>query len=679
MSRAASRPWEVVANVPADRAVHPPGGTPLKAGRERVVIEGVTPVVDGGRFAVKRALGDALVVEADVFADGHDKVACEVRLAAEASRDWLDVRMTPLVNDRWTATLPLSALGRHRFTIRAWIDRFGTWRRDLEKRVDAGQDVGIDLEIGAGLVEAAARRLEGEARRGLREVARELLGPRETAIALALSDELAAQMDAVPDRRHASTYPVELPVLVDPVRARFSAWYERFPRSASPDPARAGTLRDLVADLPRIAGMGFDVLYLPPIHPIGRSFRKGPNNTTEAGPDDPGSPWAIGGPEGGHTEIHPELGTVEDFAELVRQAETHGLSVALDLAYQCSPDHPWVHEHPEWFRHRPDGTIQYAENPPKRYQDIYPIDFESEDWKALWRALKEVVDVWVERGVRIFRVDNPHTKAFAFWEWMIDAVKEEHPDVIFLSEAFTRPKVMNRLAKLGFTQSYTYFTWRRQKWELEQYLVELTQGPARDFFRPNFWPNTPDILTDQLQEGGRATAIARLVLAATLSSSYGIYGPPFELGDNRPVRAGSEEYLDSEKYQVRHWDTSSPRSLEGLIARVNRARREHPALQRNDGLRFHRIDNDRLTAYSKSSPDGSDVVLCVVNLDPRWRQSGFVELPLHELGLDGDAPYEVRDLLGGGHYTWRGTHNYVELDPHVLPAHIFAVHRTGSR
>ncbi len=476
------------------------------------------------------------------------------------------------------------------------------------------------------------------------------------------------------DNRKASTrYDKELRLLVDREKARFSAWYEIFPRSCSPEPGRHGTFRDLEGWLPYISSMGFDVLYLPPIHPIARSRRKGKNNVLAAGPNDPGSPWAIGGAEGGHKAVHPELGTLEDFRRLIGRAKESGLEVALDLALQCSPDHPYVKEHPQWFRHRPDGSIQYAENPPKQYEDIYPFNFETKQWKALWEELKSIFLFWADQGVRIFRVDNPHTKPFDFWEWLIFEVRREHPDALFLSEAFTRPKIMMRLAKLGFTQSYTYFTWRSNRWELAEYFTELTKGPAREYFRPSVWPNTPDILTAYLQEGGPGAFRARLVLAATLSAGYGIYGPAFELCENKPLEPGSEEYLNSEKYELKAWEIRQPDSLQGLITRVNRIRRENPALQRDDGLEFHPAGNDQLLCYSKRSRDRKNVLLMVVNLDPRRSQSGTLELRLESLGLDPSRPFTAEDLLSEASFKWQGPRNTVELDPARLPAHIFRI------
>ncbi|HXF57551.1 MAG TPA: alpha-1,4-glucan--maltose-1-phosphate maltosyltransferase [Actinomycetota bacterium] len=637
-----------------------------------MVIEAVQPQVDCGRFPIKRVVGERVVVEADVFADGHDAVAAALRYRRADEPEWHEVPMEPLGNDRWRGAFTVTEVGRYRYTLRGWVDRFGTWGRDLEKKLEAGQDVSVELMGGARLVARAARRARGEARRALRRWARTLEAGGEEAVAAALDPELRALVEAHPDRRLATAYGRELEVVVDRERARFGAWYEFFPRSASPEPGRPGTLADAAERLSYVARMGFDVVYLPPIHPIGRTHRKGRNNALEAGPGDPGSPWAIGSEAGGHTAVHPELGTLEDFDRFVARARELGLEVALDLAYQCSPDHPWVEEHPEWFRRLPDGSVQYAENPPKKYQDIYPLDFETHAWEALWDELRAVVEFWVARGVRIFRVDNPHTKPFAFWEWLIDDVKAAHPDVIFLAEAFTRPTVMYRLAKLGFTQSYTYFAWRNTKWELEQYFGRDLPA-VREFFRPNLWPNTPDILTQYLQTGGRAAFMVRLVLAATLGASYGIYGPAFELMEDRPLQEGSEEYLNSEKYEVRHWDLDRPDSLADFVGLVNRIRRENPALHTDRTLRFHRVDNDQLVAYSKTAEEGPNAVLVMVNLDPHHPQEGTTDLDLAVLGIQPDRPFLVEDLLTGARYLWHGPRNYVRLDPSRLPAHLFRV------
>ena len=641
----------------------------LVDGRRRVAIEAVSPEVEAGRFPAKRSLGERVAVEADVFADGHDAVACVIRYRHQSEEAWTEVPMVALVNDRWRAEIIVSQLGRYVYTVQGWVDRFQTWRRQLAKRIAAGQDVAQELKLGAQLVEAAAKRAQGAESAVLAKHAAGLAGGDA-----AIGKDLVDLMDRFADRSEAVTYPRELEMLVDPQRARFSAWYELFPRSAG-EPGRHGTFRDVEKRLPYIAGMGFDVLYMPPIHPVGRTNRKGANNSVKASPGEPGSPWAIGSVEGGHKSIAPDFGTLDDFRHLLGAAKEKGLDVALDIAFQCSPDHPYVREHPEWFRHRPDGSIQYAENPPKKYEDIVPFDFECEAWRELWGELLSIVTYWIDKGVRIFRIDNPHTKPFPFWEWLIGEVKRDNPDVIFLAEAFTRPKVMYRLAKCGFTQSYTYFSWRNTAWEITQYFTELTQTPVSDYFRPNLWPNTPDILTEYLQTGGRPAFAARLVLAATLGANYGIYGPAFELCEARAKEPGSEEYVDSEKYQLRSWNIDSPDSLREMITLVNEIRRENVALQSDRGLRFHTTENESLIAYTKSTTDLADVVLTVVNLDPHHTQAGMVTLPLKDLGLDTDKSYQAHELLSGARYMWNGARNYVEINPHAAPAQIFRFRR----
>jgi starch synthase (maltosyl-transferring) len=644
-------------------------------GRVRAVIEGVTPSVDCGRFPTKRVAGDEVVVEADCFADGHDALGVRLLWRSESEAAWHEAPMAELGNDRWRGHFVVAAPGRYRYTVTAWVDALRSWRRDLARREEAA-DIVSAARAGADLFDAAATRAAGSDRAALAAHARALRrGDDDAALrALGLDEALATLADRYPDLRFATTA-AGLPLVVDCERARFGAWYEMFPRSRAPEAGRHGTFRDCEARLPYVAAMGFDVLYLPPIHPIGRTQRKGPNNALAAAGDDVGSPWAIGAREGGHKAIHPALGTLADFRRLVAAARAHGLAVALDIAYQCSPDHPYLAEHPEWFRRRPDGSVQYAENPPKKYQDIYPFDFECTDWRGLWRELKSILDFWIGEGVTIFRVDNPHTKAFGFWEWAIAEVKRAHPDAIFLAEAFTRPKVMHRLAKLGFTQSYTYFAWRNTKRELTDYFTELARGPGRDYFRPNAWPNTPDILTEHLQFGGRPAFMARLVLAATLAASYGVYGPAFELTERAPREPGSEEYLDSEKYQLRTWDVQRADSLAGFIGRVNRARRENPALQSDGSLEFVPVDNEQLIAYVKRVATPENTVLTVVNLDPHHAQSGWVDLDLGALGVDAHAPYQMHELLSGARYLWSGPRNYVSLDPARAPAHVFVLRR----
>jgi starch synthase (maltosyl-transferring) len=645
----------------------------------RVVIEGVSPEIDGGRYPIKRTTGEEVVVEADVFTDGHEVLAAVLR-HRRAGGEWAEVRLAPLVNDRWSARFPVTELGRHEYTLQAWIDRFASWRRDLSRKAEAGQDVHSDLLEGAELMREAAARAgssDGEWLRG--QAALLDRGGREERVRAALAPPLAERMARHADRSFGVEYGKVLAVTVEPERARYGAWYEFFPRSTATEPGRHGTLRDAEQRLPYVAAMGFDVLYLPPVHPIGRAHRKGPNNSLTPGPDDPGSPWAIGAAEGGHKSILPELGTLDDFDHLVRAARGYGIDVAIDVAFQCSPDHPYVKEHPEWFRHRPDGTIKYAENPPKKYQDIYPFDFECEAWRSLWEELLSVVLFWCGHGVRVFRVDNPHTKPFRFWEWLIARVKEPHPDAIFLSEAFTRPKVMKHLAKAGFTQSYTYFTWRNTKPDLTAYFTELTRTEVREYMRPNLFANTPDILPEFLQYGGPAAFQLRFLLAATLGATYGIYGPPFETFTHTAVKPGSEEYLDSEKYQVRHWDWEGPNVFRELIARVNRVRRENPALHSDWGLRFHDCDNGQILFYSKSTPDLENIVLVVANLDPHHTQSGWVSVPLAEFGLRPEDAYQVHDLITDARFLWHGETNFVQLDPRVTPAHVLRLRRRVKR
>ena len=642
-------------------------------GRFRVIIENVKPQIDCGRFPAKGIIGEQMIVEADIFADGHDALAAVLLYRKNGDSHWAETPMQPLVNDRWRATFELTEIGVYSYIPQAWIDRFQSWREGFAKKLEAGQDAEIDLLVGAKLVDEAANRASASDKKQLQNFVSLLRSKQPDASETALLPELAALMAQYSDRRWAVTYEKELRVNVDREKARFSTWYEMFPRSCASKAGVHGTLRDCEELLPYVAGMSFDVLYLPPIHPIGRSFRKGKNNELAAGPDDTGSPWAIGAEEGGHKAIHPQLGTLADFKRLMTKAKEAGIEIALDIAFQCTPDHPYAREHPEWFRKRPDGSIQYAENPPKKYQDIYPIDFETDHWQELWDELKSVMAFWCEQGVRIFRVDNPHTKAFAFWEWAIAELKKDYPDLLFLAEAFTRPKVMYRLAKLGFTQSYTYFAWRNTKSELAQYFTELTQTEIADFFRPNLWPNTPDILTEYLQFGGRPAFMTRLVLAATLGANYGIYGPAFELCENIPREPGSEEYLNSEKYEIKHWELDRADSLKEFIARVNRIRRENRALQSDRSLRFHTMDNPEIICFSKQTDDFSNVIVVAVNLDPHHTQAGWVELALEELGLRPQQPFQMHELLTNARYLWHGARNYVQLDPQSAPAQIFRV------
>ena len=686
-------------------------------GRRRVVIEEIKPQVDCGRYPTRRFIGDRVDVSAAIFSDGHDHVTAQLLYKHECDPGWQVAKMTAQPNDLWTASFTVDRIGPWKFTIRAWVDHFDTWCDDLRKRLAAQapqrdpatsnnanpdaanppapgspvttpQDISVAFEIGAGMIEEAASRASGINEKHLREIStslRWMATKRFPYYDYPLSPAMESLVTRYPDHRYACTPEHDLRLWVDRERARFSAWYELFPRSLSEIPGHHGTLRDVERILPEVATMGFDILYMPPIHPIGRAFRKGPNNSVTAGPQDEGSPWAIGSAEGGHKSIHPKLGSLTDFDHLVHAARTNGLELAMDIAFQCSPDHPWVKEHPEWFIHRPDGTIQYAENPPKKYQDIYPLNFESSDWRGLWDELRSVFQFWIDRGVRVFRVDNPHTKALPFWEWCIRSLQRDTPDTIFLAEAFTRPHVMYSLAKGGFTQSYTYFTWRTEKSELKSYFQEITRPPVSDFFTPNVWPNTPDILHASLQQGGRPAFMQRLVLATTLAASYGIYGPAYELAENIPVREGSEEYLNSEKYQIREWNRAATHSLAPLVTRLNNIRRANPALQSDASLWFHHVDNPQIICYSKSTIDSPaaharaasrpNVILTVVNLDQHNEQAGWIDLDLGKLGIAHDETFDVEDLLTGTHYQWHDRSNYVALRPNAIPAHVLRVTR----
>jgi starch synthase (maltosyl-transferring) len=695
-------------------------------GRRRVIVEEMQPQVDGGRYPARRILGDTVEISAAIFSDGHDHVAARLLYKHESDREWRSSAMTALPNDLWTGAFTVDRLGSWSFNIQAWVGHFDTWCADLKKRLAAQpdpassdpvkrdlppQDIPLALQSGVILLdEAAARAASSTAASApvdaaqLKDTAatlRRLAEEKKTVYEYPLSPEIEELATRYPDLSFASMAARELPLWVDRERARFSSWYELFPRSTSPDPARHGSFADVELLLPEIAAMGFDILYMPPIHPIGKAFRKGPNNSVTAGPNDEGSPWAIGSAEGGHKAIHPKLGTFADFDHMVAAIHANGMELAMDIAFQCSPDHPWVTEHPDWFLHRPDGTIQYAENPPKKYQDIYPLNFESADWRGLWDELRSVFQFWIDRGVRVFRVDNPHTKALPFWEWCIGDLHRDAPDVLFLAEAFTRPHVMYSLAKGGFSQSYTYFTWRTEKAELQAYFEEITKPPVSDFFTPNVWPNTPDILHASLQTGGRPAFMQRLILATTLAANYGIYGPAYELGENVPAKPGSEEYLNSEKYQIRRWDRSASHSLAPLVTRLNHIRRTNPALQSDLSLHFHPVDNPHILCYSKSTlkaprrltlaetegsapppsnrdPTSSEevnIILVAINLDPQNEQAGWIDLDLGKLGIAHDEIFDVEDLLTGIHYHWHDRSNYVALRPDIMPAHIFRVTR----
>jgi len=643
--------------------------------KRTVVIEHVAPVVDCGRYPVKREVGAVVEVTADIFREGHDTIAAVLKFRRAGAPDWRETGMRYVDNDRWAGRFTLEEVGRYCFTIEAFTDPFQTWLVELGKRRDAGEDLSVPLTEGAALVRAAAVRAAGpdaDAFRTWAERIDDTAAP-ERAVEAAQTPALGDLMARSLDRTDSTWLEREFEIFSDRERARFAAWYEFFPRSGR-DPRRSATFREAEAQLERAAAMGFDVVYLPPIHPIGHTHRKGRNNALTAKPGDPGSPWAIGSEDGGHTAVHPELGTVADFEWFVGRARARGLEVALDFALQVSPEHPWVREHPEWFFHRPDGSIKYAENPPKKYQDVYPLNFYGEDPGPLWAELRHVLDVWIARGVRAFRVDNPHTKPVPFWEWLIRGIQEEHPDVIFLSEAFTRPKMMKVLAKAGFTQSYTYFTWRTEKPELIDYFTEITQPPVSEYFRGNLWPNTPDILHDALQRGGPPAFRLRLVMAATLSSLYGIYSG-YELCENVPFAPGSEEYRDSEKYELKARDWNAPGNLVPLITKVNRARREHRALQLYDNLRFYPCDDAQVLFYGKMTPQRDDAVFVAANLDVSSAREARIELPLHDLGLPEDQPYLMEDLLTGTRHEFLGREGRLTLDPAVEPTALLVLRR----
>jgi starch synthase (maltosyl-transferring) len=642
--------------------------------RRTVVIENVAPLVDGGRYPVKREVGMVLEVSADIFKEGHEVLRAFLKYRRTDESAWRETPMRFVDNDRWAGAFTPSDNARYLYTIEAVADTFRSWLADFAKRVEAGQDVASELKEGVALVRAAAGRATAEDAAALTAWAGriETSPAQPAAIALAQDPALAALMDRHLDRADATWNEREYELVVDRERARFAAWYEFFPRSGVA--GRHGTFRDAESQLERAAAMGFDVVYLPPIHPIGRAHRKGRNNSLTSQPGEPGSPWAIGGAEGGHDAVLADLGTLADFDRFVARARALGLEVALDFAIQCSPDHPYVREHPEWFFHRPDGTIKYAENPPKKYQDVYPVNFYGEDPRPLWQEMRRLVEFWIGHGVTHFRVDNPHTKPVRFWEWLIREVQTAHPEVVFLAEAFTRPKMMKVLAKAGFTQSYTYFTWRNGKDELAAYLEEITRPPVAEYFRGNLWPNTPDILHETLQHGGRPAFRMRLVLAATLSSVYGIYSG-YELAENTPFAPGSEEYLNSEKYELKVRDWSAAGNLGGLITRLNRIRREHRALQLYSNLRFHPGDDPSILWYSKMTPGGDDVIFVAVNLDPFATHAGMVDVPIGELGVAPEQPYRMHELLSDVSYEWRGPRGFVELDPTRDLAQIFVWRR----
>ena len=646
---------------------------------QSVVIEQVQPIIDGGRYPIKREEGDSVTVSADIFKDGHDVLVAFLRYRKKGTKNWTDVPMARLSNDRWQAVFTVSDAGRYQYTVMAFPDAFLSWRSDLEKKQAAGMDVTSEILEGQRMLKEASRRAPAKDQ----EVFEKLLGALQVSadsrVALAVfnANEVTQLMDRWGDKSLATQYEPLLEVKVDRIRARFAAWYEFFPRSQGKVPGKCSTFKDCEERLPDIKAMGFDVVYLPPIHPIGVTNRKGPNNTLTAGPNDPGSPYAIGSKEGGHKAVEPSLGTLDDFDDFVQKCHEMGMEVALDFAINCSPDHPYVEAHPDWFFKRPDGTIKYAENPPKKYQDIYPLNFHCADREALWQEMKSIIEFWIQHGVRIFRVDNPHTKPVAFWEWMIGAIQDDYPDVQFLAEAFTHPKMMRVLAKAGFTQSYTYFTWRNFKWDLTEYMQELTQGPMREYFRGNLFANTPDILPTILQEGGRPAFEMRLVLAATLSSVYGIYSG-YELCENAAL-PGKEEYLDSEKYECKVWDWERKGNIKPLVARLNRIRKENPALHEYDNLEFYKADNENVLIYGKCSADKQNIIIVAVNLDPFQGHNSYVYVPVERFGIPLNETFQVHDLLTDERHLWKGEKNYVNLEPGKQFANVFRVRRWLKR
>ncbi len=644
-------------------------------GRERVIIENVNPEIDCGKFPIRRVVGEKVEVSADIFADGHNEIKALLLYRKKGKRNWGETHMELVSNDLWQAEFKVEETGWYEYTFQGWVDHFASWQKGIRAKYEDNQDISVELQIGKLMMENALSLANPGHKKKLDKWIAFFNNVKDNpaaAAALVLSEEVSDVMYKCTDRKDAATYEKTLMVEVERKKALFSSWYELFPRSTSAVPGKHGTFKDVENVIPLVAKLGFDILYFPPIHPIGSSFRKGKDNSPAAEPGEPGSPWAIGSEEGGHKAIHASLGTLDDFRNVIKKAADHDIEIALDLAYQCSPDHPYVSKHPEWFTWRPDGTVQYAENPPKKYQDVLAMNFENDDWQNMWKELKSIVDYWIEQGVYVFRVDNPHTKSFRFWEWMMGEIKKENPDVIFLAEAFTRNKVMDRLGKVGFTQSYTYFTWRNTRDEFVQYLHELTRTQRREYFKPNFWPNTPDILPESLQYKNEAAFIARLIMAATLSSNYGVYGPVFELGLNKPHPL-REEYIDNEKYEIKHYDWQNMNRIRKLMTLINRIRKENPALQTTWNIYFAESQNDQLLCYGKTDDEKKNRVFIAVNMDPDNTHGSWIKVPVKEMGISPDRDYYVHDQLTGNKYTWNGEWNYIELNPAVIPAHIFII------
>jgi starch synthase (maltosyl-transferring) len=642
-------------------------------GRKRVFINNILPSVDNGLYPAKTIINQPTLLSADIFADGHDELKACIQIKHVDQKTWQDYPMQFFENDRWQYMFTPERLGVYQFKVQGWLDHFATWQRNINKKYAAGQDIAIELKIGIQLAEETIARSKGKEITAIKDWTSQVANAGDDAAAMniVLDHSLDSLLFKNRDKSTVTIHPTTYILQVDRQKAKFSTWYEMFPRSASQTEGQHGTFNDVKALIPSIANMGFDVLYLPPIHPIGEKNRKGKNNSLHAADDEPGSPWAIGSKDGGHKSVHPQLGSVKDFKSLVTACKKQDMEIAMDIALQCAPDHPYVKLHPQWFKWRPDGTVQYAENPPKKYEDILPFNFETEDWEALWIELKSIFDYWIDLGVEIFRVDNPHTKPFAFWEWAIKEIKQQHPQVLFLAEAFTRPRIMEQLAKAGFSQSYTYFTWRTERWELEQYLTEFTKTNERYYFRPNFWPNTPDILPPHLTAGGENAHIIRLLLAATLSSNYGLYGPVYEYGLTEPM-PGKEEYIHNEKYEIKNWDWQRYSKIKDIMARINRIRKENPALQDTNNIEFAEGGNDQIIAYAKMDKVSGNIIIVAVNLDPFNAHSGSIKIPLWKFGIN-STHYTVTDLISGEQYHWTSDWNYISLNPYEIPAHILKV------
>lgn len=640
--------------------------------QKRVVIDQVTPQINCGEFYIKRVLGEFVNVNAHVLVDGHDVIAASVLFKHEKEKKWSEVRMQDAGNDEWFASFQVEKQGFYTYKVEGWVDHALNWQHGIERKIDDNQKVTSELLEGAQLIEPLLKRATTSEKNYLKNAITcfQDTSKYDEAVSIAKSSELHTIFYKYPEK-HLANSSKELKVYVDRTKARFSTWYEFFPRSASEEPNKHGTFKDCELRLEKISKMGFDVLYFPPIHPIGEVNRKGKNNTTTAQEGDVGSCWGIGSKYGGHKDIHPQLGSLDDFKALIKKAKEYNIEIAMDYALQAAPDHPWVKEHPEWFKWRPDGTVQYAENPPKKYQDILPIYWESNDYKNLWMECLDILFYWIDCGISIFRVDNPHTKPYYFWNWIISEVKKKHPNVLFLAEAFTKPKVMQQLAKQGYTQSYTYFTWRNNKHEFIEYLTELTQTDQKEYMRPNFWPNTPDINPYHLQGANESKFLQRYVLAATLSSNIGIYGPVFEymISDALP---GKEEYLNSEKFQIQQYDWSIENKLTTLISRINAIRHENEALQQTNNIKFCTIENNNLIAFYKWNDARTNEMLITISLDPYYSQQGTLQVPLYDLKIEQGHKLQVNDLITGNGYNWYNEWNYIELHP-ALPFHIFKI------